>query len=606
MILDEIKKEIKDIQKDVDKKLDSLFPLYTMTDVRDRLKKEDKMSKQVEALTTRVESIEGTLGKILENQAAQTALLQQFIQASTHNQTLDADKKGEKTVVATSQTVESSKGTKATTEGEHLEPIPTTEGELHVDSIASRLANSTGVSTQIIPVHTTTLKVLTPPIVLPVKKKLGEPSSKNEFRSMVKKIQSPIKTKGKNSERIAFPLPYPDEGKFLGQQIANYKNTTDVVLKRMMAIINRDGKQIHVFGSHPNFVEAKKEEAANAKIQDEDEEKQQRLAQELLKELDDEMNAEAEVDNQPMKQKKNRGKSAAKRQPRTKARAKRVKSPEEQVETTEPQPTVPLPTTQTQTSIPYAFNFEEIKPEPMEFDFDINSLVFPKYRLSPDRPKTRRSRKQPTTQIQIAEVPQIAKEPSRKDTELYIADIEEQSNINLYLDDIIEMKGFGATTRMPERLTFLYKGGNEITWPLHHILKESYSKLTRIWSSMKREGGYTPTAKAAIFNKIKEIRSSWNSKEGLPRKLNIPYSPERKVHLYPFWILEFHDQSGCRRFFRIEDQLKKASNEYLQYLMSMLDPDDHEEGMFYRTLEKQIEANKIKIHGLRKARKTKD
>ena len=333
---DDIKKEIMDIQKAFDKKIDSLLPFYTMKDLRERLQKEDTMSNQIEALTTRVESIEGTLGKIVDNQAAQTALLQQLIQASTHNQTLDADKKGEKTVVATSQSVESFKGTKATTKGEHLKQMPSTEGELHVDTIASRLANSTGVSTQIIPVHTTTLKVLTPPIVLPVKKKLGEPSSKNEFRSLVKRIQSPIKSKGKNSERIAFPLPYPDEGKFLGQQIADYKNTNDAALKKMMAIIYRDGKQIHVFGSHPDFVEAKKEEAAYAKLQNEDEKKQQRLAQELLKELDDEMEAEAEVDDQPRKPKRNKGKSAARKGPRTKARAKRVKSPKEQVESTKP------------------------------------------------------------------------------------------------------------------------------------------------------------------------------------------------------------------------------------------------------------------------------
>lgn len=210
-------------------------------------------------------------------------------------------------------------------------------------------------------------------------------------------------------------------------------------------------------------------------------EKQQRLAQELLDELDDETESEAEVESQLVK--RNKGKTVAKKKPRTKQRAKRAVSDSDdettptikvQVEVTQPQPSISQP------QLPNTFNLEEVKPEQVEYDFDINSLVFPKYRLSPDRPRARRSRKQPTTQIQIREVPQISKDTFKKETEIYIADIEEISNVNLFLDEVDEVNGVKATARLPDRLIFSYKGGNTVTRPLDQILKESYKHLTQI------------------------------------------------------------------------------------------------------------------------------
>ena len=49
-------------------------------------------------------------------------------------------------------------------------------------------------------------------------------------------------------------------------------------------------------------------------------------------------------------------------------------------------------------------------------------------------------------------------------------------------------------------------------------------------------------------------------------------------------MMEFKDQDGCRRFFRIEDQLGKTDNDSLKLLQSKLNPNDEEEGLFYRTL----------------------
>ena len=53
---------------------------------------------------------------------------------------------------------------------------------------------------------------------------------------------------------------------------------------------------------------------------------------------------------------------------------------------------------------------------------------------------------------------------------LYICDIKEFSDINLYLDELEEVRGIDAHRHLPERLVFKYKGGKEIIWPLHRIL----------------------------------------------------------------------------------------------------------------------------------------
>lgn len=200
---EDLKESIKDVKDKVVEHIDTLLPSTLMTNLRNKLKKDDALSKEVEALYTWVATIEGTLSTILANQAAQTALLQQLLQAPASIQTLDDNKKGEKNVGTSHQHVESSRGIEATTEGGHVVHMPTSEGEPQEDTIANRLANSNGVSTNVILVHTTVLRVLTPTLVCHEVRKSGEPSSKSEFKPIMVDVQSPVKEKGKNIQREA-------------------------------------------------------------------------------------------------------------------------------------------------------------------------------------------------------------------------------------------------------------------------------------------------------------------------------------------------------------------------------------------------------------------
>ncbi|KAL8120202.1 hypothetical protein AgCh_017375 [Apium graveolens] len=69
----------------------------------------------------------------------------------------------------------------------------------------------------------------------------------------------------KNPVDLMFETPRPDEKKLLARSIAFFKDPTDLVLKRRIAKIYRNGKEICVVAGQPQFAEAKKEEKERIK-----------------------------------------------------------------------------------------------------------------------------------------------------------------------------------------------------------------------------------------------------------------------------------------------------------------------------------------------------
>ena len=210
---------------------------------------------------------------------------------------------------------------------------------------------------------------------------------------------------------------------------------------------------------------------------------------------------------------------------------------------------------------------------PKEKEIDFNDIELPKFFDDLVGKKKRPLKKNLAKSVRPSSVPQAIKEPQNPDSFMYIADIQENSDLNLYLDELHEVRGIYASKKLPERLVFVYKGNVERQWPIYRILEESYSTLTKVFSAMKKTTGYTPEAKIMVLNKITEIRKSWASEDSLPRKLKIPFTGNR-IHHQPYWMMEFRDENGCRRFFRMEDQLKKADNKTLKFLQTKLDPTD--------------------------------
>lgn len=230
------------------------------------------------------------------------------------------------------------------------------------------------------------------------------------------------------------------------------------------------------------------------------------------------------------------------------------------------------------------------KDEPIEFhweDFNLPNLNIPIYKEK----KKRQSK--PKFTLPSLRINQPAPKPSNKDDRVYIADIKEFGALDLHMSKVDEVKALPATERLPDRLMFCYKGGGNSQWPLLRVLKESYDVLTKVFSAMKR-GGYTEKVKSDVLRKIEQIRQSWKDPEALPRVLELPKTGER-IHMLPYWLMEFRDDNGTRRFFRLEDQLKIASNETLLEMQSNLDLENADEAEFNIQLQQQIEENNRKL-----------
>ena len=231
---------------------------------------------------------------------------------------------------------------------------------------------------------------------------------------------------------------------------------------------------------------------------------------------------------------------------------------------------------------------------PKEEPIDWDTINLPTFLTTLPLPKKQKRKPKSTPPITSKKFTQKQKPnpkpPISKDDYVHICDIKEISDIELYLDELEDVRGIAAYRQLPERLVFRYKGAGERTWPLHRILNEGYSTLIRVFSAIQKDSGFTRTAKTEILNKIANIRKTWREPNALPRTLLIQ---ERgtTIHKSPHWLMEFRDDKGVRRFFRLEDQLKIASNETLKEMQSKLDISDEDEAEFFRQLQLQIEEN---------------
>jgi hypothetical protein len=398
---------------------------------------------------------------------------------------------------------------------------------------------------------------------------------------------SPIKPKGKNIARIAYPPPRPDEFKVLGKQIKESKESNHPSIRNKRALIYRDSKEIYIWVGHPNFAKAKAEESERAAMQ----------ALAVAQSLEDE---EALQEEKAKDEAKEAGKKKRTSQP--KARAKRNLNFDED----DSQETAQDSSTTSAHQIPgdlpiegklacdpaHPVNFHDHPIMPKEEPFEFDEAYFPKFLLEKDQPMKTKKRSVKAKPVFVRK-PQSQKPPANPEDCMYIADIREESSLHLDLDNLVEVRGIAASQKLPERLVFIFKGGREQVWPLYRILGEDYQTLLSVFRCLKKDFGFTKTAKSEVVSKICQLKASWNKPEALPRMLRVP-STGKKIHLQPYWMMEFKDKDNCRRFFRMEDQLDKASNQTLKLMQSKLGDQDEEEKIFYRRLQVQIEENNSK------------
>ncbi|KAK1401887.1 hypothetical protein POM88_001492 [Heracleum sosnowskyi] len=637
----EIKDLISNLKDANDRRLDEKLPLLTVSKMNRFFTKEPEVATSLKTLSSRVDKVEATLSQMQKEQEKQTQLLAQLVAAQGLPViSLDDNKKGEKSKELDIQI------TKVMVPAISLpkEPLAMGEsGKAKLDSIDliqqasmklqlaeqikdhwSRIdervkklagtakssnpstdqASSTEPSTNAMVLASTEWEPQTnsfykiEPLLHGVtqgsRKEKGQTSCIRDVekatlqRSLSPK--SPAKPKGKNTERTFYPAPYPDEHKLLGLLITKSKESNDYEIRKQRAIVYRNGQQICVWAGHPNFAEAKAEESERAAMQ----------ALAVAQSLDEEERQQEEKAREEKSAKKST------RQPKTRARrniafenddSQSIAS-DSSVPTAPP--TIPDPALGEKLACdpkhPVNFHDQPIEPkeEPIEFD----EANFPKFLFEMDPKKKSKQRATKAKPILVRR-PQAEKPPTNPEDFIYIADIREESDLHINLDDLVEVRGIAASYKLPERLVFVYKGGREQVWPLHRILGEDYQTLLSVFKCLKKDFGFTKTAKSEVVSKICQIKASWNKPGALPRVLKVPQTG-KKIHLQPFWMMEFRDKDNCRRFFRIEDQLEKASNETLRLMQSKLGNEDEEEKIFYRRLQAQIEENNA-----RKGKKTR-
>ncbi|KAK1373001.1 hypothetical protein POM88_029194 [Heracleum sosnowskyi] len=611
----EIKDSISNFRDANYRMMDEKLPLLTMSKMNRFFSKEPEVATSLKTLSSRVDKVEATLSQMQKEQEKQTQLLAQLVAAQgLPVVSLDDNKKGEKSQELTIQI------TKVLVPTITLPQEPLAMGEFgkknkdgidliqeasmriqlaaqikdHWSNIEARFKKITEssktdqpstnamVTAQVEPQFKSSYAIepLLHGVIQGPRKEKGQTSCIRDVeeatlqRSLSPK--SPAKPKGKNIARTFYPAPYPDELKLLGLLITKSKESNNHEIRKQRAIVYRNGQQICVWAGHPNFAEAKAEESERAAMQ----------ALAVAQALDEEERQQEE------KAQKERSEKKSTRQP--KARARRIITFENDdsqsiASDSSVPPTIPDPSLKLACDPKHLVNYHDQPIEPKEEPIEFDEANFPKFLFEMD-PKKKLKQKAVKTKPVFVRKPQPQKPPSNPEDCMYIADIREESSLHLELDNLVEVRGIAASQKLPERLVFTYKGGREQIWPLYRILGEDYQTLLTVFRCLKKDFGFTKTAKSEVVSRICQIKASWNKPEALPRMLRVP-STGKKIHLQPFWMMEFKDKDNCRRFFRMEDQLDKASNQTLRFMQSKLGDQDEEEKIFYRRLQVQIEEN---------------
>ena len=175
----------------------------------------------------------------------------------------------------------------------------------------------------------------------------------------------------------------------------------------------------------------------------------------------------------------------------------------------------------------------------------------------------------------------------------------EEKPTPLRMDKVVACKGIKMNKPGQEEIKFELDSNKKVKIPLEQVLKQDCDVLKKIYTRLNRN--YHPSKEAAheILNHITKVREEMG-KEQPPKEIKV-WNPEgKRVILEPMWIMFYHDTQGQVRYFSVEDDLEKATNELLERLIDQLSRYDDEEMRLRRTLERQLRMNKEKLGELKK------
>ena len=151
---------------------------------------------------------------------------------------------------------------------------------------------------------------------------------------------------------------------------------------------------------------------------------------------------------------------------------------------------------------------------------------------------------------------------------------------NLEINKVIAIKAIGGTKRMIERLSFDMEDGRRHGWPVQTILTQDNKTLVSVHNRISKDHVLGRQVAADVQQKICNLRREKANVDDLPTRMTVPNPTNKKIHFEPFYIIEFRDAEGQRRFFRMKDNLKTASNEDLRILQTYLDDRVEDENGF--------------------------
>ena len=154
------------------------------------------------------------------------------------------------------------------------------------------------------------------------------------------------------------------------------------------------------------------------------------------------------------------------------------------------------------------------------------------------------------------------------------------TGFSMDIEKVIAIKAIPGTKRLPERLVFEIKDGKRQIWHVQKILTLDYRTLVCVYNRIQKDQVLGSQVADDIQQKICSIRREEAPTEYLPTRIIVPKPTNKKIHFEPFYMMEFRDAQGKRRFFRMEDNLKIASNEDLRTLQTYLDDRVEDEYIF--------------------------
>ena len=159
------------------------------------------------------------------------------------------------------------------------------------------------------------------------------------------------------------------------------------------------------------------------------------------------------------------------------------------------------------------------------------------------------------------------------------------------IEKVIAIKAIPGTKRLPERLVFEMEDGKRQIWHVQTILTLDYRTLVCVYNRIQKDKVLGRQVAADVQQKICSIRREKAPTEDLPTRMIVPNPTNKKIHFEPFYMMEFRDAQGQRRFFRMEDNLRTTSNEDLRTLQTYLDDRVEDEYRFKLALQRQLDQN---------------